>query len=516
MGNDDCSGGADERSEKYEGFPFLVDLLMQTQEQLGTAKGTSCSGTIISDHWVATSEECCENVAGAILDFTDDRTGDQGTGSTTSSTVAMPCVIKPGGGCRAGTGRKRRDDSYFFEFNKNNRTRRSTDDDHRDKNCHEHDFCIKNGICLMRARTNILRRAEIYGIPAKKLCMPRLEPIHGKQCWISGWTETKKRTPIELNMFNEGASNKWCIDHSDYTREEPPADRRRRSTAVLDADNNNMTIPDNLVCAGYPHEDETKDHSGDVHELTLAANEGFKPDRGGPIICKEPLDENDDTKGSILVFVGIAHSNMLSLEAGKPGLFTRIYNEKAWIQEKLTTWSDWTPCDHTCKSTRVRGCGFVDTSEANCENGLVIEPYTCTKANYTNGELPGNGEILQSDGVNVGCYPETENILPKSKIENNSLKMCDVKLARFRRELDHWRPLEVKETVQKESRIINGADIEPYSWPWLVRLNFLTQIQFNNIEGASKAGFKIDARLEITANQRQASIKNPLKECNSK
>ena len=54
----------------------------------------------------------------------------------------------------------------------------------------------------------------------------------------------------------------------------------------------------------------------------------------------------------------------------------------------------------------------------------------------------------------------------------------------------------------KQSRIINGADIEPYSWPWLVRLNFLTQMQFNKIEGASKAGFQIDARLEITANQR--------------
>ena len=83
-------------------------------------------------------------------------------------------------------------------------------------------------------------------------------------------------------------------NYSEYTREVPEENRRRRS--VLNDDNDPMTIPNNLVCAGYPHGDEAEDHDGD-HEKTLAANDGFEPDQGGPIICKEPLDANDETKG---------------------------------------------------------------------------------------------------------------------------------------------------------------------------------------------------------------------------
>ena len=67
--------------------------------------------------------------------------------------------------------------------------------------------------------------------------------------------------------------------------------------------------------------------------------------------------------------------------------------------------------------------------------------------------------------------------------------MCEVKMPRFRRELEEIERKR-RETVKKQSRIINGADIEPYTWPWLVRLNFLTQIQFQNIDDASKECFK--------------------------
>ena len=78
--------------------------------------------------------------------------------------------------------------------------------------------------------------------------------------------------------------------------------------------------------------------------------------------------------------------------------------------------------------------------------------------------------------------------MPQSEIDSNTLKMCEVKMPRFRRELEEIERKR-RETVKKQSRIINGADIEPYTWPWLVRLNFLTQIQFQNIDDASKAGF---------------------------
>ena len=143
---------------------------------------------------------------------------------------------------------------------------------------------------------------------------------------------------------------------------------------------------------------------------------------------------------------------MLSQEVGKPGLFARIYDEKDWINQKLTFWSEWTSCDHTCKSTRVRGCGLVDSSEENCNNGLVIDDYDCKVADYTSGKMPGNKEILQPDGTK-GCYPATENILPKSEIDNNSLQMCDVKVARFRRELELLDELEtLKPTVINQVR----------------------------------------------------------------
>ena len=495
IGSDDCDGLAPNATEKYEGFPFLVDLLMQTKEQLHTAEGEDCTGVILSDHWIATSEGCCENIAGGVIDFSDDKTNSQGNKAMgQSGSVSFPCT---GGNCFAG--RKRRG-ATVFDFKKSSRSRRSTyeelcgdDDSHTGSNCHECGFCIKNGICLLRSHVNILRKAEIHGIPAKKICLPKQKPIHGKQCWITGFDEVNTRKPIEMNMFNKGDSNgnEWCIDHSDYTRETTTTRRRRDS---LDGDNNALTIPDNLVCAGYPDEDESDGHSGDTHDETLAANTGFEPARGGPIICKEPVNATEPNGDSILVFVGVSHSNMLSQEAGKPGLFSRIYDEKTWIENKLKTWSDWSTCDHTCKAKRTRGCGFIDSKEPNCEGGLVTETYDCVATNYTSNKRPGDEKILQADGT-FGCYPETENILPKSQIDNNTIKMCDVKMPRFRREIEALAAegREKRSTVKKQSRIINGADIEPYSWPWLVRLNFLTQIQFNNIEGASKAGFKKDA-----------------------
>ena len=66
---------------------------MQPKEQRYTPQGKRCTGVIISDHWVATSEDCCDNVAGAILDFNDDRgDGDGGSGSTGGSSVNLPCT----------------------------------------------------------------------------------------------------------------------------------------------------------------------------------------------------------------------------------------------------------------------------------------------------------------------------------------------------------------------------------------------------------------------------------------
>ena len=51
-------------------MPFIVRLFLQTLDQVDTKKHSECSGTIIDNHWIATSFACCENiVAFKLLDF---------------------------------------------------------------------------------------------------------------------------------------------------------------------------------------------------------------------------------------------------------------------------------------------------------------------------------------------------------------------------------------------------------------------------------------------------------------
>ena len=51
-------------------MPYIVRLFLQKQAEVDTKKGSECSGTIIDNHWIATSFACCENiVAFKLLDF---------------------------------------------------------------------------------------------------------------------------------------------------------------------------------------------------------------------------------------------------------------------------------------------------------------------------------------------------------------------------------------------------------------------------------------------------------------
>ena len=172
------------------------------------------------------------------------------------SQVSMPCNPRWG---RCFAGRKRRNAEQVIEFKMQSRNRREFEidpDEYRGENCHEHGFCIKNGICLMRSHTNILRQAEIHGIAAKKICLPQKPPTHGKQCWISGWNPNgKKRTEIEMNLFDipedspeDTSKNQWCIDHSLYTREpsedEPSDDQSSQDETAQDETTQDETAQD--------------------------------------------------------------------------------------------------------------------------------------------------------------------------------------------------------------------------------------------------------------------------------
>ena len=55
-------------------MPFIIRLFLQTENQVGTRRGSECSGTIIDNHWIATSYDCCQDiVAFRLVDFGDRR-----------------------------------------------------------------------------------------------------------------------------------------------------------------------------------------------------------------------------------------------------------------------------------------------------------------------------------------------------------------------------------------------------------------------------------------------------------
>lgn len=43
-------------------LPFIVRLFLQNKDQVGTSEGSECSGTIIDNHWIATSFDCCQDI----------------------------------------------------------------------------------------------------------------------------------------------------------------------------------------------------------------------------------------------------------------------------------------------------------------------------------------------------------------------------------------------------------------------------------------------------------------------
>ena len=55
----------------------------------------------------------------------------------------------------------------------------------------------------------------------------------------------------------------------------------------------------------------------------------------------------------------------------------------------MSTWSDWTSCDHTCLQKRARACTTIDSG---CNNGLISETQKCPddemKTKYEGVALP--------------------------------------------------------------------------------------------------------------------------------
>ena len=103
------------------------------------------------------------------------------------------------------------------------------------------------------------------------------------------------------------------------------------------------------------------------------------------MICKEP-DQNNHEK---LVLTGIATRNMLSNYEGKPGVYARIFEQKSWIENVISTWSEWTSCDSWCSQARRRYC---KGTELNCYNNMMKETQKCKSNLYEDVALDGHEE----------------------------------------------------------------------------------------------------------------------------
>ena len=84
---------------------------------------------------------------------------------------------------------------------------------------------------------------------------------------------------------------------------------------------------------------------------------------------------------------------MLSKKEGKPGVFARIYEQTTWINSKLTHWSAWTDCDHTCIQRRTKTC--ENAAESGCKNGLVVEDRKCP-----------DDDLITYENVNLSWLPD--------------------------------------------------------------------------------------------------------------
>ena len=135
---DDCQMAEPDDPDVVAGFPYIVNLLMQSKDQMESSEGNHCTATIISPYWVATSESCCEGAHIAVLEFDDWRDGIGGSKVTRSSSKVIP----PKKGVK---GRKRRSLELYRQRNK-----RDTGT-YDDATCIADGFCKKNGICLIRS-----------------------------------------------------------------------------------------------------------------------------------------------------------------------------------------------------------------------------------------------------------------------------------------------------------------------------------------------------------------------------
>ena len=142
-------------------MPFIVRLFLQSQNQIDTKKGSECSGTIIDNHWIATSFACCEDmVAFQLVNFGQKRM------HSLEQRIIGPLKIED----------------------------------------REYD------VCLIRTNYDIIKRGKRNGLKPSKICLPDKSQEHGTACWIASWKSWGLSTTLQsigINVF----SNEYCVEH---------------------------------------------------------------------------------------------------------------------------------------------------------------------------------------------------------------------------------------------------------------------------------------------------------------
>lgn len=150
-------------------------------------------------------------------------------------------------------------------------------------------------ICLLELTEDVIETGRVNNIPLKTLCLPEKESIPGSSCFTSGMNrDSKIIDSVALSLFNYT----FCDEHSNYN--------------IF-----GTTLNENQLCAGIPSNTD----------FIVPFNGKYEQDFGGPLICIDPTTKQP-------IFTGVTSANSLSTKIDQPGIYTNIFKNKQWIQNR--------------------------------------------------------------------------------------------------------------------------------------------------------------------------------------
>ena len=188
-------------------------------------------------------------------------------------------------------------------------------------------------------------------MPFKKVCLPsskETKPKEGSACWITGWTKglKKKLKSVNVNILPA----KYCDEYKGqrYIFLHFAPKFAENFVGILCFSNKDKMKDGRYSCVVFPDKPDKNIH--------------LESKFGGPLVC---LNENESFE-----LQGIAATESLSINDGNAALFTNIYNNLGWLEEKMSAWTEWTPCSTECSRQRNRVCtkaGYkIDVSSSGC------------------------------------------------------------------------------------------------------------------------------------------------------